>query len=180
MSYEAQIAGLGDAPPGRPAYGRAVRAMQRRSLAELLRRRAAAVAAVRAHADLEFVNGGGTGSIAATGSDPSGPSAREAGDQPASPPARPPKLRVSACPHHSAAERAMTDTTGTPVRKTRWLVLAGFSLLVASTQLLVLTFAPVTTQAHQALGVSEGAIGLALAARLPARVTPVKLTRWAQ
>ena len=38
----AQIAGLGDAPPGRPLYGRAVRVVQRRSYVELLRRRAAA------------------------------------------------------------------------------------------------------------------------------------------
>lgn len=45
------------------------------------------------------------------------------------------------------------------VRRSRWLVLAGYSLLVACTQLLWLAFAPVTTQAHQALGVSEGAIG---------------------
>lgn len=41
----------------------------------------------------------------------------------------------------------------------RWLILGGFSLLVAVTQVLWLTFAPITTQAHQALGVSEGAIG---------------------
>jgi MFS family permease len=47
----------------------------------------------------------------------------------------------------------------TPVRRGRWLVLAGFSLLVASTQLLWLTFAPITVQAHQALMVSEQAIG---------------------
>ena len=38
--------------------------MQRRSCRELAARRAAAVAAVREHADLEFVNGGGTGSVA--------------------------------------------------------------------------------------------------------------------
>lgn len=53
----------------------------------------------------------------------------------------------------------MTAGALLPVRRSRWLVLAGFSLLVASTQLLWLTFAAVTTQAHQALGVSEGAIG---------------------
>jgi D-serine deaminase-like pyridoxal phosphate-dependent protein len=35
-----------------------------------MRRRADAVAAVRQHADLEFVNGGGTGSVAATSADP--------------------------------------------------------------------------------------------------------------
>ncbi|HKT04970.1 MAG TPA: amino acid deaminase/aldolase, partial [Rugosimonospora sp.] len=50
--------------------GAAIRAMQRRSGAELLRRRGAAVAAVREHADLEFVNGGGTGSVATTSADP--------------------------------------------------------------------------------------------------------------
>ena len=66
MSYEAHIAGVGDAPPGRRAYGAAVRAMQRASARELAARRAAVVAAVRAVADLEFVNGGGTGSIERT------------------------------------------------------------------------------------------------------------------
>jgi D-serine deaminase-like pyridoxal phosphate-dependent protein len=70
MSYEAQIAGLGDAPPGAALRGAAIRVMQRGSQAELRRRRGAAVAAVRAHVDLEFVNGGGTGSVAATSADP--------------------------------------------------------------------------------------------------------------
>ncbi|GAA2694570.1 amino acid deaminase/aldolase [Actinoplanes palleronii] len=71
MSYEAHIAGVGDAPPGRTLRGRAIRLMQSRALPELLGRRAAAVQAVREHADLEYVNGGGTGSIAATSADPS-------------------------------------------------------------------------------------------------------------
>src|SRR5436190_5928009 len=70
MAYEAQIAGLGDAPPGQPLRAAAVRAIQRRSLPELVARRGAAVAAVREHAELEFVNGGGTGSLAATATDP--------------------------------------------------------------------------------------------------------------
>jgi D-serine deaminase-like pyridoxal phosphate-dependent protein len=70
MSYEAQIAGLGDAPPGQALRGVAIRALQRRSYPELVRRRGAAVAAVREHAELEFVNGGGTGSVAATSADP--------------------------------------------------------------------------------------------------------------
>ncbi|HYZ57841.1 MAG TPA: hypothetical protein VE733_30670 [Streptosporangiaceae bacterium] len=39
----------------------------------------------------------------------------------------------------------MTDADVSPVRRNRWLVLAGYSLLVASTQLLWLTFAAVTT-----------------------------------
>jgi D-serine deaminase-like pyridoxal phosphate-dependent protein len=71
MSYEAHIAGLGDAPPNQALRGRAIRFMQSRAFPELLKRRAAAVAAVREHADLEFVNGGGTGSMAATAADPS-------------------------------------------------------------------------------------------------------------
>ena len=70
MSYEAQIAGLGDMPPGRPIYAAALRIVQRLSLADLLARRGAATAAAREHADLEFVNGGGTGSVAATAADP--------------------------------------------------------------------------------------------------------------
>jgi D-serine deaminase-like pyridoxal phosphate-dependent protein len=61
MAYEAQIAGLGDA--GRGPRPIAVRALQRRSRAEIAQRRAAAVAAVRSVAPLEFVNGGGTGSL---------------------------------------------------------------------------------------------------------------------
>jgi D-serine deaminase-like pyridoxal phosphate-dependent protein len=58
-------------PEGKPAYGVAVRWMQRNSSAELAARRGAAVAAVREVADLEFVNGGGTGSIESTHADAS-------------------------------------------------------------------------------------------------------------
>lgn len=76
MAYEAQIAGLGDAPPGRPVRGALVRGIQRRSRAELAERRGRAIAAVRAIADaagtpLQFVNGGGTGSLESTAADPS-------------------------------------------------------------------------------------------------------------
>ncbi|MGH3715297.1 MAG: amino acid deaminase/aldolase [Micromonosporaceae bacterium] len=63
MSYEGQIAGVGDAPRGRALYGAAIRQIQRRSYAELARRRARAVSAVNAVAPLRFVNVGGTGSI---------------------------------------------------------------------------------------------------------------------
>jgi D-serine deaminase-like pyridoxal phosphate-dependent protein len=66
MAYEAHIAGLGDAPPGRRAHGAAIRAMQRASARELAARRAAVVAAVREVHELEFVNGGGTGSVERT------------------------------------------------------------------------------------------------------------------
>lgn len=74
MAYEAQIAGVGDALTGSAANRartRAIRALQRRSAADIYRRRSAAVAAVRAVADLEFVNGGGTGSVESTAADPS-------------------------------------------------------------------------------------------------------------
>ena len=70
MCYEAQIAGVGDAPPGHALYGAAVRAMQAASARELARRRGAVVAAVRAVAPLRFVNGGGTGSVHRTAAEP--------------------------------------------------------------------------------------------------------------
>jgi D-serine deaminase-like pyridoxal phosphate-dependent protein len=76
MVYEAQIAGIGDAPPGRPLRGAAIRAMQRRSGVELAGRRGAIVAAVRdvlasaGEPPLELVNGGGTGSIEGTAAEP--------------------------------------------------------------------------------------------------------------
>lgn len=71
MGYEAQIAGQGDNPPGKPAWGATLRWMQKNSRDELLGRRGEAVVAVRRIADLEFVNGGGTGSIEFTASDES-------------------------------------------------------------------------------------------------------------
>jgi D-serine deaminase-like pyridoxal phosphate-dependent protein len=71
MAYEGQIAGLGDSPPGRPLRASLVQWMQKRSVVELVERRTAAVAEIRRHADLEFVNGGGTGSLEVTGADPS-------------------------------------------------------------------------------------------------------------
>jgi D-serine deaminase-like pyridoxal phosphate-dependent protein len=76
MLYEAQIAGLGDAPPDRPLRARAIAAMQARSARELAPRRAAIVAAVQealarsGSAPLEFVNGGGTGSLERTAAEP--------------------------------------------------------------------------------------------------------------
>jgi D-serine deaminase-like pyridoxal phosphate-dependent protein len=70
LAYESQIAGVGDAPPGRPLYARAVRTMQRKSAAELAVRRAAIVKAIRKLTSLEFVNGGGTGSLEGTSAEP--------------------------------------------------------------------------------------------------------------
>lgn len=66
MAYEGQIAGVGDRPPGRRVRGSAIRFMQSRSRSELRGRRAEIVAAVREVTALEFVNGGGTGSLAWT------------------------------------------------------------------------------------------------------------------
>ncbi|MER6142907.1 alanine racemase [Streptomyces sparsogenes] len=63
MGYEGHVAGVGDAVAGRPLRSRAIRLMQSAARRELAGRRAAAVRAVRAVADLEFVNGGGTGSV---------------------------------------------------------------------------------------------------------------------
>lgn len=68
MMYEAQIAGvpddtgIGDVP---------LRILQRRSIAELTRRRARVVEAVRQVTPLAFVNGGGTGSVESTTADQS-------------------------------------------------------------------------------------------------------------
>jgi predicted MFS family arabinose efflux permease len=44
-------------------------------------------------------------------------------------------------------------------RANRWVILAGYCLLTASTQLLWLAYAPITTQAHRLMGVSVGAVG---------------------
>lgn len=71
MAYEAQIAGVGNRPHGRPIDGAINRWMQKQSEQELHERRGAAVAAVRAITPLEFVNGGGTGSLESTSSDAS-------------------------------------------------------------------------------------------------------------
>ncbi|MFB7647526.1 amino acid deaminase/aldolase [Streptomyces sp. NPDC056084] len=64
MAYEGHVAGVGDAVAGRPVRSRAIRLMQSAARRELAARRAEVVRAVRAVApDLEFVNGGGTGSV---------------------------------------------------------------------------------------------------------------------
>ncbi|WP_417563594.1 alanine racemase [Microbacterium sp.] len=67
MMYEAQIAGQ---PDHEGASDPVIRWMQRRSGHELLERRSAIVAALRGIVPLEFINGGGTGSIELTASDP--------------------------------------------------------------------------------------------------------------
>jgi D-serine deaminase-like pyridoxal phosphate-dependent protein len=71
MGYEGQIAGLGDAPPGQPVRARLIRGIQDRSAAELRGRRTEAVRLIQALTSLEFVNGGGTGSLETTAGDES-------------------------------------------------------------------------------------------------------------
>lgn len=76
MGYEAQIAGLADRPgrgasAAQRAQAMAIRGLKALSRRELRERRGAIVEAVRQEADLDFVNGGGTGSLESTASDPS-------------------------------------------------------------------------------------------------------------
>ena len=70
MAYEGQIAGVGDRLPGKPLRSTAIRAMQARSERDIHSRLPGIVAAVRevaaADGGLDFVNGGGTGSLART------------------------------------------------------------------------------------------------------------------
>lgn len=66
MAYEGQVAGVGDRVPGRPFRSRAIRWMQKKSRAEIAVRRAEVVARIREIAPIEFVNGGGTGSLEST------------------------------------------------------------------------------------------------------------------
>jgi D-serine deaminase-like pyridoxal phosphate-dependent protein len=69
MMYEAQIAGLGDRPPGQALRAVAIRAMQALSARDLLTRRQAVVDAVHdvlsaaGRPPLELVNGGGSGDV---------------------------------------------------------------------------------------------------------------------
>jgi D-serine deaminase-like pyridoxal phosphate-dependent protein len=71
MGYEAQIAGVVDRYGANRPYERIIAGVKRRSVAETRERREQAVAGLRAIAELEFVNGGGTGSIESTIADTS-------------------------------------------------------------------------------------------------------------
>ncbi|WP_329389702.1 amino acid deaminase/aldolase [Streptomyces sp. NBC_01716] len=72
MAYEGHVAGVGDSVAGRPLRSRAVRLMQSAARKELAERRRAVVRAVRLVApELEFVNGGGTGSVQHTAAEDS-------------------------------------------------------------------------------------------------------------
>ncbi len=69
MAYEGQIAGVGNRRDS--AMGLVMSALQPWSARELAQRRGEIVAAVRGIADLEFVNGGGTGSLESSAADSS-------------------------------------------------------------------------------------------------------------
>ena len=66
MAYEGHIAGVGDRIAGRPLRSRMIQLMQAQARAELADRRAVVVRALGEVAELEFVNGGGTGSVEST------------------------------------------------------------------------------------------------------------------
>ena len=66
MGYEAQVAGIIDLYGANRPYERIVAGVKRRSIALATARREQAVAGLREVAELEFVNGGGTGSIEST------------------------------------------------------------------------------------------------------------------
>jgi D-serine deaminase-like pyridoxal phosphate-dependent protein len=63
MGYEAHIAGLGDNSPSNPLVAAVLKRLQKASADEIAERRAAVVRAIGA---VEFVNGGGTGSLHTT------------------------------------------------------------------------------------------------------------------
>jgi D-serine deaminase-like pyridoxal phosphate-dependent protein len=71
MGYEAQIAGVVDTYGANRPYERIIAGVKRRSAEVAFARREEAVAGLREIAALEFVNGGGTGSIEATVADSS-------------------------------------------------------------------------------------------------------------
>ena len=71
MGYEAQVAGLGDNLPGAFAKNSLVRLLKQRSIHEAAERREALVQLINAAGiQLRFVNGGGTGSLASTRTEP--------------------------------------------------------------------------------------------------------------
>jgi D-serine deaminase-like pyridoxal phosphate-dependent protein len=69
MAYEGQIAGVGDNVPRKALTNLLIRGMQSASAKDVAERRAEIVTALSEVAQLEFVNGGGTGSIELTASE---------------------------------------------------------------------------------------------------------------
>ena len=70
MTYEGQVAGVPDDVPHERARSLVVRRLKAASIAQLAERRAAIADALHEVTDLEFWNGGGSGSVEATAADP--------------------------------------------------------------------------------------------------------------
>ncbi|MBO0778915.1 MAG: amino acid deaminase/aldolase [Ktedonobacteraceae bacterium] len=71
MGYEAQIAGVGDNVPGQVAKNILIRWLKQRSISEIAERRAAFLKLLASYElPLRFVNGGGTGSMVSTCTEP--------------------------------------------------------------------------------------------------------------
>lgn len=67
MGYEAQIAGVGDKMPGQRAKNALIQQLKQRSIREVAQRRAALLDLIKSYGcELQFVNGGGTGSLHTT------------------------------------------------------------------------------------------------------------------
>ncbi len=71
MTYEGQVAGVQDDVPGQRAKSFVVRRLKSASLAQLTERRGRIAAGLAGIVELEFWNGGGSGSVEATAADPS-------------------------------------------------------------------------------------------------------------
>lgn len=70
MTYEGQVAGVQDTVPHQRAKSAVIRRLKTASMAQLAERRGRIAAALRDLVDLEFWNGGGSGSVEATAADP--------------------------------------------------------------------------------------------------------------
>lgn len=70
MTYEGQVAGVQDTVPGQRLKSAVVRRMKSASMAQLVDRRGEIAAALADLVQLEFWNGGGSGSVAETAADP--------------------------------------------------------------------------------------------------------------
>ncbi len=70
MTYEGQVAGVPDDVPGQKPRSLIIRRLKSASMAQLAQRRSVISRELRAIADLEFWNAGGSGSLEATAADP--------------------------------------------------------------------------------------------------------------
>ncbi|MET3963726.1 D-serine deaminase-like pyridoxal phosphate-dependent protein [Marmoricola sp. OAE513] len=70
MTYEGQVAGVQDTVPGQRLRSAIVRRMKAASMDQLVERRGRVAAGLKDLVELEFWNGGGSGSVEATAADP--------------------------------------------------------------------------------------------------------------